>query len=421
MDEISTTAKGDKFEDEVFQIISNLLSNDELFLPKKFSKVFKKKPYYSRDREKNIITDISIETTLPNADKYSILTIIECKGYPKNTVQVDEIEEFASKLSQITGHNAKGIMITSSRYAEGCINYARNKGIGLIRIIEEEIIYDIHRTSRFGEYQAPDNAKSVLLGETTPQRTQYIIDNKSFEDIPSYLIHLNIIDKKPSTEHNKLRIPYLSSHDIDNMCNDIISEHQKPNQLINLDHIIDVFNLKLITNQNLGIDNGKEILGSISLKDNSISISNKLEYNSHRWRFTLAHELGHYFLHTKLLSNKFNEIIDTDYSIDSSMQIDNQTIKRIEYQANMFARSILMPSILFKAVTHLVFLQNSVNRGRIYLDHQPCNQQLFYIVANKISETFNVSIQAVRYRLSQFELLEDTTKNSFRDIFDKLY
>ncbi|MEJ7684439.1 MAG: hypothetical protein WKG06_42655 [Segetibacter sp.] len=63
---------------------------------KKTSKVFKKKAYYSSKREKDIIFDVTIETTLPNADKYSILTIIECKNLNKK-VTVDDIEEFGSK------------------------------------------------------------------------------------------------------------------------------------------------------------------------------------------------------------------------------------------------------------------------------------------------------------------------------------
>jgi len=109
MNKLNTTQIGDEFEDKVFDIISAQLSDGELFLNGKLSKVFKKKSYYSKDREKYIITDVSIETTLPNADKFSILTVFECKNYgEKHAVPIDDIEEFSSKLSQIAGHNVKG-------------------------------------------------------------------------------------------------------------------------------------------------------------------------------------------------------------------------------------------------------------------------------------------------------------------------
>lgn len=418
MNKLNTTKKGDKFEDKVFGLFTELLSNNELFIPNKFSKPFQKKPYYSKDREKNIITDISIETTLPNADRYSLLTIIECKGYPKNTVQVDEVEEFASKLSQIAGHNIKGIMVTSSKYAEGCITFARNRGIGLIRIIEDKIIHDIYRTSRFGEHQVFDNTTSIMQGIGTPQKTQYIIDNQSYDDISSYLIHLNIIDNRPPIEVLKLNVPFLSFDEIEEITNNLILGISDTIQPTNLNYIVQNYNLNLITDENLGFNDEKEILGKISFKDNSIYISSQLENDIHRWRFTLAHELGHHFLHTKLLSDKYCEAIDTDLSINNLAVIDNQSVKRIEYQANLFASSILMPATIFKAFTHVVFLQNNVNRGRLYLDNQICNQRLFYAVVSQLSEKFNVSIQAVKYRMIKLKLLEDTTGNSLRDLFN---
>ncbi len=123
-------------------------------------------------------------------------------------------------------------------------------------------------------------------------------------------------------------------------------------------------------------------------------------------------------MHTKLLSDKYCEAIDTDLSINNLAVIDNQSVKRIEYQANLFASSILMPATIFKAFTHVVFLQNNVNRGRLYLDNQICNQRLFYAVVSQLSEKFNVSIQAVKYRMIKLKLLEDTTGNSLRDLFN---
>lgn len=127
----STTAKGTRLENQVFDLVSKLLKNDNFIVPKKTSKVFKKKGYFSSKREKDIIFDVTIETTLPNADKYSILTIIECKNLNKK-VTVDDIEEFGSKINQVGEHNTKGIIISAHSFQQSALSIAKKEGIGLI-------------------------------------------------------------------------------------------------------------------------------------------------------------------------------------------------------------------------------------------------------------------------------------------------
>jgi hypothetical protein len=68
------------------------------------------------------------------------------------------------------------------------------------------------------------------------------------------------------------------------------------------------------------------------------------------------------------------------------------------------------------SVTYDVFQQNRVNKGRLYLDNQSCNKGLFYKVAGEISSHFNVSLEAVKYRLITYNLLEDHNGISIRDI-----
>jgi hypothetical protein len=58
---------------------------------------FRRRDIYSRDRGSKIITDISIETCLPEEKEYSLLTVIECKDYD-GTIPVGKIEEFCNKV-----------------------------------------------------------------------------------------------------------------------------------------------------------------------------------------------------------------------------------------------------------------------------------------------------------------------------------
>jgi hypothetical protein len=56
----NTTQKGDLFEKQVFDIIKDLIDNDEFYVNAKKSRLYSKKAYYSKDRDDNIITDNSI-------------------------------------------------------------------------------------------------------------------------------------------------------------------------------------------------------------------------------------------------------------------------------------------------------------------------------------------------------------------------
>ena len=52
---MNTIKIGDKFEDKSYHLIKKAIENDELGISKSSAKVFKKKGYYSKDREKEII------------------------------------------------------------------------------------------------------------------------------------------------------------------------------------------------------------------------------------------------------------------------------------------------------------------------------------------------------------------------------
>lgn len=68
--------------------------------------------------------------------------------------------------------------------------------------------------------------------------------------------------------------------------------------------------------------------------------------SNERRRFTIAHELGHLFLHMGyILPEKWNTITnETYYRIGSSIE---------EYEANEFAAALLMPADKFELVLHL--------------------------------------------------------------------
>lgn len=129
---MKSTTKGNNLEDDIFQLIKGELDTGRFFVKGENCKIFSKKGYYSKDRQKNIIFDVSIEVYLPGQSIYSLLILIECKNY-NHAVPVDDVEEFFAKIQQVSGANTKGIIASTNSFQEGTINFSKSKGIGLLR------------------------------------------------------------------------------------------------------------------------------------------------------------------------------------------------------------------------------------------------------------------------------------------------
>jgi len=136
---LGTTARGDAFEERVYSALTEELQNERLCASPRNARIFRKKPYHSRDRGSDIVTDISVELFLPSREKPSLVWIFECKDYT-GSVPVDDIEEFHSKLQQIGEDNTKGTFVTSGGLQRGALAYAQSKGIGVIRLLPNEQI-----------------------------------------------------------------------------------------------------------------------------------------------------------------------------------------------------------------------------------------------------------------------------------------
>lgn len=106
--------------------------------------------------------------------------------------------------------------------------------------------------------------------------------------------------------------------------------------------------------------------GSLSKEDGKWIICVNKDHNIKRQRFTLAHELGHYFLHKEKNIN----------FVDTTFFRSNDTTS-IEYIANEFAARLLMPE----------------NIVRKLID----NEQIKNI--GMLAEKFDVSSAAMKYRV----------------------
>lgn len=77
---------------------------------------------------------------------------------------------------------------------------------------------------------------------------------------------------------------------------------------------------------------GEQVLGAAFVQNNEILVSQSLADDNARFRFTVAHELGHLCLHRKI-APVFHELADDAPFVE----------RRVEREADRFAASFLMP------------------------------------------------------------------------------
>ena len=405
---MNTVLRGDTFEQNSYELIKGSIENDEFGISPKYSKVFLKKGYFSNLRQKNIVFDLSIEIWPPNAERYSILYLIECKDYSTKKVPVGDIEEFLFKISQIAnlGYFIKGVFISNNSFQEGALEIAKNSGLMLIEVnSNNDLSIRLHKANR------SQNDNSIIQEE---------------KEIETFLYNVFDLTKVQGLKrHSKKSIEALSSE----LINKIDSEILKYALSTPLDKVVKYFQLEY--DLNFDFDNifeseeEKQILGYFDVKNNLIKIDKRV-YGTERFSFLLAHEVGHFVLHRNLKINQqaYDNFEDSEYNFLANKYLLNNYKNWIEWQANEFASNFIMPNISF--YSRLVHVQKHLGigrRGHIYLDDQPINRKDFGYITTYLSEFFNTSYTSVIYKLESLELITynrkvDSYKEELRDIYN---
>jgi Zn-dependent peptidase ImmA (M78 family) len=421
IEKLSTYAKGDKFEEQVFQFLSREIDEGRFFCRPENCQIYRKRGYYSRDRDDAIIFDISIEVFLPGLEKPSMIIIIECKNY-SGTVPVCDIEEFSSKVSQVTGFNVKGIFASMSAFQSGTFNIARNRGFGLLRYFDQsEFRWELPRALLTGAQSAKSRKRAEIeYALTHPDFRPTIYSayavtpsgytdgwdgiwrglslEAAFSENELRLIHPPIPAAKP-------RVAFVSKNSIEDLAERVLKS------ICYIRGDVDLNKLVLHEKNTNGLNvrftgESRSALGSITFSPLEIKIFTTDEQSSLA-RFTLAHELGHYFLsHGRYMTRESIQSRDIDQS--QLITIPKGEIERLEWQANTFASCLLMPRNEFNTVLNLLIKHHEIrNRGHgvLYLDGQRDNVDNFWKIATALSKYFRVSLTATRLRMKALNLL----------------
>jgi Zn-dependent peptidase ImmA (M78 family) len=416
----SSVSKGDFLEEKVFDTFRREIEEDRFLVRMEQCKIHRKKGYYSKDRQSEIIFDVSIEAYYPDATEYSLVFLIECKNY-ENSVEVGEIEQFNAKVEQVAAANAKAIFVTTSSFQSGARKYAKSKGIGLIRYVDpHELKWELRRspsaiTSSTSNIFAHE-IENVLSVESYKGRLfDFVFDSRVrstnslwdfFEDL---LQDLENDDEQLSTILNRRSkldslFPYITHEQIEDVSQQILGLCGYTGAAIDLNKIsAQIPNLKVIENDS----SNEKILGTASFDPPEIILYQDEETN--RRRFTYAHELSHFLLnHGKFMRRDSCE--ESDVSALKGSSILPEEIQRMEYQANLMASCLLMPrqSFIrsFMRIARNLDIQDR-GFGYIYYDQQPCNVKDYMLVTSSLMKLFEVSRTSVRIRLETLGLLND--------------
>ncbi|HEX9980160.1 MAG TPA: ImmA/IrrE family metallo-endopeptidase [Flavobacterium sp.] len=401
---MNTTEIGNDFENKVFLLIKELLEKDEFTVPGKRSRIYQKKGYYSENRNSEIITDISIETFLPEATDYSILNIIECKFLNKN-VAIDDIEEFDSKLTQIGKHNTKGFIVSNKGFGKTTIKFAKSLKIGLLKIKSNSEFEWINYRKKYEPIDFEKDETEAFLAKA---------GNKVCNNIADFLIEINAIDFY-NQKDKYLTVKYLTADYIKSIVDRILKYDVTNYSALDTKKMIQFINERY--SMEIKFERLTPIMGKIEFHPLKIVIDSTLD--EHRQRFTLCHEIGHLVLHKKIFENKIERKEDSEYTLSLNNTITDMATRRIEIQANIFASYLLLPSETFLLEVFKFFIQNNISKNYIHLDKQPVNQLLASRLISEMSNKFNTSQEAVRLRLIDTNLLKDTTRFSYRDLLER--
>lgn len=431
----TTAQKGNALEKRIRNLFQAEIDADRFWAKKTNCKVFLKKGYHSKDRQKEIVFDVSVEIYLPGAKEYSSLVLIECKNYA-HPVPVDDAEEFFAKVQQVAAANAKAVIASTASFQSGARTFAKSKGIGLMRYFEaNNFKWELRRSP--SATARSTSAEDTLLVEAGLAQEDFrslafdlylqspVRETNSLWDFFEDLVLDSALSpqqvRKIANPRSKLvnQVPFFEKDELESRSAETLTELGYGGGEVDLTELCarEAKRTGLIVETDVASpdpDSITPVLGRIAFDPLVIQVYAHETSNRGRDRFTLAHELAHYFLnHGRYLVREFCD--DNDFVLKRAAVVDGSDVARLEFQANYLAASLLMPRThIIEDFYRVVRTLNIENKGfgPLYVDDQPCNLQNFEVVTGQLMQTYGVSRIAAKIRLESVGLLRDARGRS---------
>ncbi len=272
------------------------------------------------------------------------------------------------------------------------------------------------------DYSKYQKDLEVLTG-TRPMTTPFLVmdGRKLTSSLADALSENGVVVK----QHRLMHIPYLSDTEIENVANKLTKNDEETKiqlvkcfSLLDKDLSFDPFSCA----KSLGLEYVSKVmeedyqLGCYDVGANRIVLNQTGLSNYNRYRFTMAHELGHYILHSHLFKEQgIVSVGESEYTLVISKNYSH----RLEYQANKFASCLLMPkeivSVLYSFFFEIFVHQRYGDRFHplYYNPQQPETWQSYNGIVGNMARLLDVSRQAMEIRLKSLGLLIMPSRQQF--------
>ena len=327
---------------------------------------------------------------MPDGD-WSSLVLIECKCY-KSRVNIADIDEFSGKIHQISRSGIKGIMVTTNGFSSNGIAQAKNDHIALVVMSGRQPEWIVSRDRNY----LPERLASILSGTNEAGILPVAYDAGRFVGISDLLNDSGVT----TSSSYELSVLYIPCEAIEALAEATLEKYSSGS----VDVAEEIMKTAYPEFQIIFEDMPEGVLGGLSVRHSKMILSAELTKDPHRRNFTVAHEIGHLNLHGDILCRFFDRYQETDERIAGAFP--EMIIRRMEFQANSFAAYLLMPRRELDLEVTRLFKEFRITKGKLILDCQRINRQLGRIVLSSLSARFNVSMEAVKFRLVNENLLE---------------
>ncbi|TBY80626.1 ImmA/IrrE family metallo-endopeptidase [Rhizobium leguminosarum] len=410
---MNSSKKGDELEDAFFDFLVEQQRREELvygLYPSNRCKIFKKKSYPCKERGAEVQFDIVIELYREGRTEASSYVVFECKNY-RGGIPETCVTDFSDKLGRVFKHAHKGVLVVSSRLQSGADSLARSRSLGIVKYDQTGLDVVADRSGR--NYLEARFVRSQIFQDeriTKSLRFSAFNEGRFFGAINQFLrsIEPDLFTADEKEDRNpRGSVSYVSAGDIDMRANEVLRSVGYKSGPVDLKGICSSLSIDLQFSDELRLDpDGTTILGSANFDKRSIQINAHRDPN--RERFTLGHEIGHFCLnHDRYLRSEM--IVEQDLFADIEAR-DVFNYERLEFQANAFASSILLPGDVFRVAVDVGRSRFDIQdrgHGYIYVDDQPCNFAPYDDLLSDLSQYFEVSKQAIEIKLKKSGLLND--------------
>lgn len=390
---MNTTAQGNAYENKVFQLVKKLIEDGTVAVGKNYS-LHQKKSYPIDFGTDSFIADISIEVRNPHFNnEISNLVIFECKDL-NGKLDKSDFEEWRGRIKNLP-FGKKLYFVTSKGYPQPVIDKALNTGIGLIVWSGQgEENWEAPRT--LNEIEQRNHNFHILRGESNAPFFPLIFEDGCFCTMGEMLKKNELPIKAPT-----LKPRYMPREMIRDIINQLLTT-QGFNSIDthkNEDKLIAFLKVKINFQELPSTHNGK-----YNATHHCITLPNWLISEPQRLRFSLAHELGHAYLHREKLLQYESFFTANDTIAYSPSESE---FHWFDVQANDFASYLLMPDAEFKHAVSLLFKQYRLHVPFI-IDNQKGKFPIYYSIVDSLANHFDVSNEHVKSRLKKDKFVEIT-------------